>query len=167
MTGTPSKLSDDNEFHWTPDGIRRVEETRRAAGPPSAHPAKAEAPTSTDHRRYPRIDLKVPILYRVLHEEPAVASAGLHPMLPTQIDNISVTGAGLVLAERLPPGTMLSLSLHLEDRKKISAVAKVVWSQPTDTPHHHLTGLDFIVVYRKVQSRTEYLNPSTLQDLLG
>jgi hypothetical protein len=166
MTANPSKKHDNNEFHWTPEGIRRVEEP---AAPPAMVPTSANAfdpAPDAESRRYPRIDLKVPILYRILTEEPNLASAGLHPDLPTRTDNISVTGAGLLLAENIAPGTLLALSIHLENKKKISAVAKVVWSQPTETPHHHLTGLEFVVVYRKASAHTEYISPTALKSLL-
>jgi c-di-GMP-binding flagellar brake protein YcgR len=166
MAATPSKKPDNNEFHWTPEGIRRVEEPAPVPSPASAPARDYDPAPDAESRRYPRIDLKVPILYRILTEEPNLASAGLHPDLPTRTDNISVTGAGLVLAEKLVPGTLLALSIHLESKKKISAVAKVVWSQPTETPHHHLTGLEFVVVYRKASSHTEYMSPIALKNLL-
>jgi c-di-GMP-binding flagellar brake protein YcgR len=166
MPAPSSKRPDNNEFHWTPDGIRQVEEPSRSPASGTPAPRAYDPAPNAESRRYPRIDLKVPILYRILTEEPNLASTGLHPDLPTRTDNISVTGAGLVLAEKLASGTLLALSIHLESKKKISAVAKVVWSQPTETPHHHLTGLEFVVVYRKASSHTEYMSPAALKNLL-
>lgn len=79
-------------------------------------------PPGSENRRFPRIDLKLPILYKILTEEPTVASVAAVPHLPTKTDNISPSGACLVLAERLPRGTVLALSIHLTDRGTISAV---------------------------------------------
>ena len=164
----PSK-QDDNEFLWGAEGIRRQEPSEPSSAPPAPvnAPEGSPPPSAADHRRYPRIDLKLPILYKILNEEPTVASTAVRPFVQTESDNISPSGACLMLAETLPRGTVLALSIHLEDRQKVSAVGKVVWSQPTDTPHHFLTGLEFVVVYKKARTRTEYLSNDSLQDLLG
>jgi hypothetical protein len=172
MGEAPDQNPEDHEFFWGAEGIRRIDQAEPAAAFPAPVPAAApeepSAPLSAaDHRRYPRIDLKLPILYRILAEEPTVASTAVQPFVSSESDNISPSGACLMLAECLPKGAVLALSIHLEDRKKISAVGRVVWSQPTDVPHHFLTGLEFIVVYKKVHAHTEYMNADALQDLLG
>lgn len=168
MTSDPTPESEEpNGFVWSHQGIRPPVPNPKpsAASLPTSH--AAPPPAGMEHRLYPRIDLKLPILYKILTEEPVVASTALHPYLPSRSDNISVKGVGLVLAERLSKGTILALSIHLaENKQKISAIARVVWSQPTETPHHFLTGLEFIVVYRKTQSATEYMNVSVLEALL-
>ncbi len=158
--------SEDSEFHWTTEGIRRD------SGPPRPRsvvspPSSAEPdPPGSENRRFPRIDLKLPILYKILAEEPTVASVAAPPHLPTKTDNISPSGACLVLAERLDRGTVLALSIHLTDRGTISAVGRVVWSPPTETAHHFLIGLEFIVVYQKTRAKTEYLNANILKEIL-
>lgn len=150
------------------EGIRReVEPPVRLRSLPSKAVTDEEMPSGSENRRYPRIDLTLPILYKILPEEPLVSSQATLPDLPTKVDNISPTGACLVLAEKLPRGTNLALSLHVAGKGAISAVGRVVWSKPTETAHHYLTGLEFVVVYRKTRAKTEYLNTDILKDLLG
>lgn len=163
--GQAHNAGNPEEFLWSHEGIH----PRVGEAPPQPPPAaEAEgAIDEMDQRRYPRIDLKLPVLYRVMGEEPATASQTLSPETPAKADNISFTGACLVLAERLPAGTNVALSIHLpEERQKISAVAKVVWSQDTDVMHHFLTGLHFIVLYKKTSTGTEYVTASLLQKFL-
>lgn len=157
-----------HEFHWTMEGIRREVETPIPLRPPVLREfVESDGATDLENRRFPRIDLTLPILYKILPEEPLVASQAALPNLPTKVDNISPTGACLVLAEKLPRGTNLALSLHVEKKGTISAVGRVVWAKPTETAHHFLTGLEFVVVYRKTHTKTEYLNTDVLKDLLG
>lgn len=161
-------VQETHEFHWSMEGIRReVEPPVRVKPSPAKSTVEEDLPPGAENRRYPRIDLTLPILYKILPEEPLVASRATVPDLPTKMDNISPTGAGLVLAEKLPRGTILALSLHVAGKGPISAVGRVVWSKPTETAHHYLTGLEFVVVYRKTRAKTEYLNTDILKDLLG
>ncbi len=157
-----------HEFHWTMDGIRREAEPKPTVRPIPKDPVEEDLSKDAENRRYHRIDLTVPILYKILPEEPLVAS---HAAVPSKSGaaggNISPTGACLVLAEKLARGTVLALSLHGLEGGSVSAVGKVVWSKPTETAHHYLTGLEFVVVYRKTRSKTEYLNTDILKSLLG
>jgi hypothetical protein len=156
-----------HEFHWSMEGIRRQAEPEvRVKATPLKPSADDDAPAGAESRRYPRIDLTLPILYKILPEEPLLASQNAFPDLPTKVDNISPTGACLVLAEKLPKGTHLALSLHVAQKGVISAVGRVVWAKPTETAHHFLTGLEFVVVYRKTRTKTEYLTTDILKDLL-
>ncbi|MBL8024095.1 MAG: PilZ domain-containing protein [Elusimicrobia bacterium] len=156
-----------HEFHWTMEGIRREAEIPAPPRSPHLHvAAEDDAVGDSENRRYPRIDLTLPILYKILPDAPLVASQAALPTVPTKVDNISPTGACLVLAEKLPKGTNLALSFHVEKKGPISAVGRVVWAKPTETAHHFLTGLEFVVVYRKTHTKTEYLNTSVLKDLL-
>lgn len=157
-----------HEFHWSMEGIRReVEPPVRLKLVSSKSSDEEDVSSGPENRRYPRIDLTLPILYKILPEEPMVASHSAPPEHPTKVDNISPTGACLVLAEKLPKGTHLALSLHMAQKGAISAVGRVVWSKHTETAHHYLTGLEFVVVYRKTRTKTEYLNTDILKDLLG
>jgi hypothetical protein len=162
----PESESDDPKaFHWSPQGIRPPKSDAPDDGKPAGH--AAPPPSGAEQRLYPRIDLKLPVLYKIMAEEPVVASTALQPFLPSKSDNISVKGVGLVLAEKLAKGTILALSIHMtEEKLKISAIGRVVWSQATDIPHHFLTGLEFIVVYKKTRSSTEYVDSSVLEKLL-
>jgi hypothetical protein len=167
VTDTPEPdANDPKAFHWSPQGIRAPKPGESAPGAaPAGH--AAPPPSGAEQRLYPRIDLKLPVLYKIMAEEPVVASTALQPYLPSKSDNISVKGVGLVLAEKLTKGTILALSIHMtEEKQKISAIARVVWSQPTDISHHFLTGLEFIVVYKKTRSATEYVDSSVMQKLL-
>lgn len=156
------------EFHWSMEGIRRqAEPAVRLKPAPARSSVDEEAPTGVESRRFPRIDLTLPILYKILPEEPMVASQSAPPDLHSKVDNISPTGACLVLAEKLPRGTNLALSFHVAQKAAISAVGRVVWAKPTEIAHHYLTGLEFVVVYRKTRTKTEYLSTDILKDLLG
>lgn len=168
MKEKAAQVQESHEFHWSMEGIRREVEPAVRLKPSSTKASVDEdLPAGSENRRYPRIDLTLPILYKILPDEPLVASQATLPDLPTKVDNISPTGAGLVLAEKLPRGTSLALSLHVAGKGAISAVGRVVWSKPTETAHHYLTGLEFVVVYRKTRTKTEYLNTDILKDLLG
>jgi hypothetical protein len=150
------------------EGIRReVEPPVRLNVVASKASPEDDSGSGSDNRRYPRIDLTLPILYKILSDEPMVASHTTVPEKSTKVDNISPTGACLVLAEKLAKGTHLALSLHVAQKGAISAVGRVVWSKPTETAHHYLTGLEFVVVYRKTRAKTEYLSHDILKDLLG
>lgn len=161
-------VQESHQFHWSMEGIRQeLEPSVRLKIASSKSSDDDEASSGSENRRYPRIDLALPILYKILPEEPLVASHSTLPEHPTKVGNISPTGACLVLAEKLPKGTHLALSLHMAQKGAISAVGRVVWSKPTETAHHYLTGLEFVVVYRKTRTKTEYLNTDVLKDLLG
>ncbi len=165
MIDPESDPSDPSAFRWSHEGIRPPEAEEKRV-PAAANENPAPAPTGPEQRRFPRIDLKLPVLYKIMADEPVLASTALNPCFPTRSGNVSVQGACLVLAERLPGGTILALSIHLaENHDKLSAVARVVWAEGADVPHHFLTGIEFIVVYRKHASKTEYMDPSVLQKL--
>lgn len=162
-----SDASDRGAFLWSPQGIRPP--TSRETKPPKAAPNGQETPPSeADQRLFPRIDLELPILYKVMGDEPTTLSAVIHPDLPAVSDNVSAKGVCMVLAERIPQGTVLGLSIHLAgEKQKVTALARVVWSRPTETPHHFLTGLTFISVYRKTGAETEVMDATALHKLFS
>ncbi|HOW27924.1 MAG TPA: PilZ domain-containing protein [Elusimicrobiota bacterium] len=104
----------------------------------------------TDHserRRYPRIDLSLPIMYKVVGSHYSQLPANVQPYLMADSKNVSPIGVCLDLAEHLPSGAILTLSIHPPDSKEsFSAMARVVWSQASETPGHYSTGLQFVVV---------------------
>jgi hypothetical protein len=136
----------DTVFVWSGSDIRRTSERRPA--PRAKAPCGGEVSASSiDHRRYPRLDLKLPILYRVMGHGPSRLPAAVRPALLAQSRDVSPLGLCLSLEELLQPGEVLSLSIHMvEEREKFDALARVVWSRPAAEPGHFLTGLQFVVV---------------------
>jgi hypothetical protein len=141
-----SRESGDTVFLWSSGGIRRsLEESRPVRAP---RRRKARPPTSrvVESRRYPRLDLKLPILYRVVGDDLSRLPAAVRPALLAQTRDISPIGLCLSLAETLRPGDVLALTLHLmEQREKVEALARVVWCRPAGDSVHTLTGLQFVV----------------------
>jgi hypothetical protein len=148
-----------------------------SVGKPNRNPLCGRFPrirTTRIFRKTPKIGViigsisRFPSFIKFCRKNPLVASHAAVPSKPGAAGgNISPTGACLVLAEKLARGTVLALSLHGLEGGSVSAVGKVVWSKPTETAHHYLTGLEFVVVYRKTRSKTEYLNTDILKSLLG
>lgn len=133
-------------FFWSTGDLRRTSEDVRKA-PSRKVRAKETSPVPVDARRYPRLDLKLPILYRVVGEDASRVPAAVRPALLCQTRNISPIGLCLSLEEILPSGAILSLTVHLvEQREKFEAMARVVWSRPAGDSVHTLTGLQFVVV---------------------
>lgn len=157
--------STEHHFHWSPGGIRPPSATPRTRPPQDD---VAPPPSHDEQRNYPRIDLRVPIVYRILDGEPMLASTAVAGTDKSgHSDNISAKGACLMLAEKLAKGTVLALTIHLpEPRQKISAVARVVWSTNTDVAHHHLIGLEFITLYRNAAGLMEPLQNDFLDQIL-
>jgi hypothetical protein len=158
-----------SSFVWSPHGIEPLA--------PEVLPEPIPAPSASaeedpgDQRHFPRLDLKLPVLYRVVDGRSVGAAPSPAPGAPSSrsghSDNISPTGACLLLAESLPQGTQVALTIHLEvTGEKISALGRVVWVKTTDNPAHFLTGLRFISVYKKTFTNVEYLDPEYLAGLL-
>jgi hypothetical protein len=133
-------------FLWSAGGLRRTSEERRPALVRARRKTALPA-ASLDSRRYPRLDLKIPILYRVLGEDVSQVPANVRPALTARSRDVSPIGMCLSLEESLRPGTVLSLTFHLvEERERFEALARVVWSRPAGDSVHTLTGLQFVVV---------------------
>jgi len=132
-------------FIWTGGDIQRVHKTVDHHGAsPRVH---APAPTSSEMRSYPRLDLKLPILYKVIGKDDSKLPSQVRPYLMAQSTNISPLGLCLNLPEHLEPGSILALSIHVVDqREKFNAVGRVLWTQVSPMPDHFLTGLQFVVV---------------------
>jgi hypothetical protein len=156
MKGTSD--ADEPMFVWSSADIRRVAEPKRAppAPPPAAtgrqkRPRRASGTakntSSVDSRRFPRLDLKLPILYRILQGDAGHLPAAVRAPLLAQSKDISPIGLCLSLEEQLSSGSLLELTLHMvERREKFEALARVVWSRPVGDSVHFLTGLQFVVV---------------------
>lgn len=134
-------------YVWTGGEIQRLQKSpRRAAASTVVEPPAAPA-GSIEHRRYPRLDLKLPILYKVLGKNSSRIPSNVRPFLLTETTNVSTLGLCLNLEEQFPQGTVLALSIHvLDKREKFSAVGRVMWSQAAGLPGHFLTGVQFVIV---------------------
>ena len=136
-------------YVWTGGDIQRVEKEFGNASVPA--PAAANQPPaatgSIEHRRYPRLDLKLPILYKVLGQDSSLIPSNVRPYLMSESTNVSALGLCLNLPEEFAPGTVLALSIHMVDeREKFSAVGRVLWTQASTPDGHFLTGVQFVVV---------------------
>lgn len=142
-------------FLWHANGVQQM--TRPAAAAPAApEAAPAPKPSPSSKRQYPRLDMKLPILYRVLGQASRIPT-DVRPYLMAESKNISPIGLCLNLEEPLEPGTVLALTFHvLERREKFSAVGRVVWTEPAVPAGHHLTGLQFVVVEGDSVRREEH-----------
>lgn len=146
MTQDESGAAKDSLFLWSSGGIRRVQEKITRIFRRSAPRAGGED-KSAEPRRYPRLDLKLPIMYRILGEDASRIPPPVRPLLLAQSTNISPIGLCLSLAEELPPDTVLALSIHvMNPREKFSALGRVVWTKTGESPGEFLTGLQFVVI---------------------
>ncbi len=150
-------------FLWSSGGVRRIRRRarpREAAAPPPPRPA---VPAPAEQRRYPRLDVRLPILYKVIGDSPSLLPSQVRPYLLARSANLSPIGLCLDLEEELPPGAVVALTIHVPDkRERFSAVGRVVWTRPSAEPGRHLTGLQFVVVEgdgvkRESHSRVESL----------
>jgi hypothetical protein len=133
-------------FLWTGGNIQKI---RKPAKAPKEAPEPGPAVTLSpaEKRRYPRLDLKLPILYRVLGAGASKIPSTVRPYLLARTTNVSPLGLCLNLSEQLSVGTVLALSIHvLDNRERFSAVGQVLWTQSSDMPGHWLTGVQFVVV---------------------
>jgi Tfp pilus assembly protein PilZ len=152
-------------FLWSASGVRQVQKPQAAPPEKASRPepeAKSQPQTHpSSKRRFPRLDMKLPILYRVLGERSSRIPPGVRPYLMAESTNISPIGLCVNLEEPLAAGTVLALTFHvMEKREKFSAVGRVVWFEPAQEPGHFLTGLQFVVVegesvVREVHGRME------------
>jgi hypothetical protein len=100
-----------------------------------------------DIRRYPRLDLKLPILYRVVGDDIIDAPPSLRPFLLAKSQDVSPIGLCLSLEEPLAVGTLMSLTIYASDpQDKFEALARVVWVRPADDGVRSLIGLQFVVL---------------------
>jgi hypothetical protein len=145
--GQPAR-DKDSLFVWSSGGIRRIrKKIKELLKPKPASASPLSPPGHSEHRRYPRLDLKLPILYKVLGEGASRIPTSVRPYLLAESSNVSPIGLCLSLEEPLPCDTVLALSIHMpEQRQKFSALGRVVWTRPADTPNHFLIGLQFVVV---------------------
>ncbi len=76
---------------------------------------------SFQRRRYPRIDITLPVEYRLItHKE--------KPPKSVVAMNISAGGLLLILSEHLPAASCLEMTLHIGD-KSINTVVQVAWTE--------------------------------------
>ena len=133
-------------FVWSSGEIRLTSEEprthhRRVARrpPPEAEPL--------DTRRYARVDLKLPILYRLVGEDLSEAPEAARPFLIARSRDVSSVGLCLSLEESFPTGSILALTIYsVEPKEKFEALARVVWSRPEEGSGRHLVGLQFVVM---------------------
>ena len=133
-------------FVWSSSDIRCLTEEARPVHPHFRRP-EPPLPVPLDSRRYPRLDLKLPILYRLVGEDISEAPVAIRPYLLAKSRDISPIGLCLSLEEAFPIGSLLALTIHLvEPKEKFEALARVVWSRLAGDSVHHLIGLQFVVV---------------------
>ncbi|HRY30101.1 MAG TPA: PilZ domain-containing protein, partial [Elusimicrobiota bacterium] len=160
--------SKESLFLWSADGVQRIRKRVRGFfSAPAVSSAVPPAPAA-DPRRYPRLDLKLPILYRVLSGGVSRLPPEIQPCLLAQSTNVSPIGLCLDLAEEMAPETVLALTIHVVDRReKFSAVGRVVWSKPSPQPGHFLTGLEFVVVKGENVKKEDHVRMEALTEEYG
>jgi hypothetical protein len=152
-------------FLWSTGGIRRIRRRLRVAL--GARPSRSGgfSPFS-ESRRYPRLDLEFPILYKVLGETNQRIPSEVRPYLLARSTNVSPLGLCMSLGEKLPNGTVLALTLHVVDRReKFHAIGRVTWTRPAaELPGRFLTGIQFVVVEGETVKREEH---TRMSDVIG
>jgi hypothetical protein len=133
-------------YVWSGGGIEQVHKDAEGITAQSS-PEPVHQPRPEDQRRYARLDLRLPILYKVLGINSSRIPVQVRPYLLAQSTNISPIGLCFTLAEQFETGTVLALTIHMvEKREKYTAVGRVVWARPAEIPGHFLTGVEFVVV---------------------
>jgi hypothetical protein len=131
-------------YVWSPGGITRVRRTLRSVPGPAVRALPEDA--APDKRRYHRLDLRLPILYKVMGDDASQIPLDVQPFLLAESANISPMGLCLELSEKLPRGATLSIRIHMDKGESFTAVGCVAWTRPSDVHGHFLTGLKFVVV---------------------
>jgi len=133
-------------FVWSSGDIRRMSEEPRTPRHRAA-PRPPPEPESVDTRRYPRVDLKLPILYRLVGEDLSEAPEAARPFLIARSRDVSSVGLCLSLEETFSTGSVLALTIYsVEAKEKFEALARVVWSRPEEGSGRRLVGLQFVVM---------------------
>jgi hypothetical protein len=133
-------------FVWSSGNIRSQPEACRARRRTSRRKISL-VPSPVDTRRYPRLDLKLPILYRVVGEDVSDAPAAVRPFLLAKSRDVSPIGLCLSLEAPIALGTVLALTIYASDpHDKFDALARVVWVRPAEDGVRSLIGLQFVVV---------------------
>ncbi len=133
-------------YVWSGGGIEQIHKDS-VENPSQLAPEANPAPRPEDQRRFPRLDLKLPILYKVLGHNASRIPTHVRPYLLAQSTNISPIGLCFTLAEKFENGTVLALTIHVMEKKEtFSAIGRVIWTQPADSTGHFLTGVEFVVV---------------------
>jgi hypothetical protein len=133
-------------FVWSSGDIRCLsEEPRRPLHRVAPRPPGDAAPLDT--RRYPRVDLTLPILYRLVGDDISEAPESARPFLIARSRDVSSVGLCLSLEETFPTGSVLALTIYsVEAKEKFEALARVVWSRPEEGSGRNLIGLQFVVM---------------------
>jgi c-di-GMP-binding flagellar brake protein YcgR len=95
-----------------------------------------------ERRVYPRISVKVPVVYWLLEDLDEIKSILERKEKEKKRStlNISLGGMCLLADEPLKDGNILSLEIDVPDApKKMKAIAEVVWSNETGGGIHFLT----------------------------
>jgi c-di-GMP-binding flagellar brake protein YcgR len=77
--------------------------------------------THFKRRRYPRINLNLPVEYTM--------TIDVEPSLPTRSGAIGEGGLMTYLPMPVSTGTLMKLKIHLPDHVTISCTARVVWTE--------------------------------------
>ncbi len=137
-------------FLWSSGGIRRVRKRLEEIVDDYTYKAKDtdnEDIEGIDKRRYPRLDLKFPILYKIIGNESSNIPSNVQSFLKAENTNISTNGICLSLGEEVGIGTIMALSLHfVEKRERLDALGRVVWCKPSHQSGCFLVGLEFAFV---------------------
>lgn len=130
-------------FVWSSGDLRSMPEKPAAR---RSH-RKAVIPPAIETRRYPRVDLRLSLQYRVLRGGPADIPSTVRPFLLAQSRDVTPLGMCLALSTALSIDSVLSLQVHGADgREKFEALGRVVWCRPAADGLLHLVGVQFVVV---------------------
>jgi c-di-GMP-binding flagellar brake protein YcgR len=94
-----------------------------------------------ERRNYPRIQVKVPIKYRVLDDQKEIQSLleRKEKEISTQTIDLSIGGLYIASEEKLLIGSILRLEMAFsENQKSLSAFAEVVWTNSSGGGVHFL-----------------------------
>ncbi len=102
-----------------------------------------------DKRRFPRINVEVPLRYQV---------RGRPEFSNTITDNLSISGLGFPTDKFIAPSVVLMLEINVLSRT-LNLIGKVAWSAPLPHCNNYCTRIEFIELYpREKQYLQDYLS---------
>jgi hypothetical protein len=98
-------------------------------------------------RRYPRIDLRLPVTVSSIDPDKDVAGTPCFRASTEICANVSAGGAGLLTHDPLIPGRRVLLGFELPDGDSFETVGRVAWSRTVVMPEGRVEsgcGVEFI-----------------------
>jgi hypothetical protein len=128
------------------------------------------ASLSFDKRRHPRLQLEIPVKYKLVNKSEEVLALMEHKraVQTGASKDLSAQGLFLVSEQRLAQGDILKIYVHLpEEELPVCAFTEVIWSSDSGLPAgKHGSGLSFMALRDEDQQRMrQFVDKALAQEM--